>query len=427
MANNVNDMYDLKLRTIIAFVKHEKISYSLILFYMFMEYFRPQTIYPAIDILPYAMITILSCLVVFILESNNFVVKNISNKLIILFGAVIILSTFFGLSFENSFSNWYLFISWLLIYFLIINIVNTESRILVFMLLFLLCSFKMGQFSVRRWLLGGMGYSTYGFGGGPGWFQNSGEFGIQMCVYFPIATYFYFTLKKNWPKWKKWLLAAMPVIGFLGMISSSNRGTLVGGAAVILWMLLKSKHKVKVVPALALVLVLAFQLIPDEQFARFSQAGEDKTSVERIENWKKGLKMAEMYPILGVGYKNWQIADRMYFDGNGLLSHNIFIECMSELGYIGLLIFLLLIIATFWNNHETRKLALAGDNGNNEFIYNMAHALDAALIGYLASGFFVTVLYYPYFWINLSMTVALNNVAKAQFRLIGKNGPYSST
>ena len=30
----------------------------------------------------------------------------------------------------------------------------------------------------------------------------------------------------------------------------------------------------------------------------------------------------------------------------------------------------------------------------------------------MVSGFFVTVLYYPYFWINLAMTVALNTVAK---------------
>jgi hypothetical protein len=41
----------------------------------------------------------------------------------------------------------------------------------------------------------------------------------------------------------------------------------------------------------------------------------------------------------------------------------------------------------------------------------MAHGLDAALIGFLASGFFVTVLFYPFFWINLAMTVALYNAA----------------
>ena len=41
----------------------------------------------------------------------------------------------------------------------------------------------------------------------------------------------------------------------------------------------------------------------------------------------------------------------------------------------------------------------------------MADGLDAALISYLACGFFVTVLFYPFFWINLAMTVALHNAA----------------
>jgi O-antigen ligase len=164
-----------------------------------------------------------------------------------------------------------------------------------------------------------------------------------------------------------------------------------------------------------LVGFLAFQFIPEAQKMRFETAGEDQTSVTRLDNWKKGLEMAEMYPVFGVGYKNWQVADRQFFEGNGLLSHNVFIECVSELGYAGLAVFLCLILVTLTNNAKTRKLVIFNGTMENKFIYNMAHALDAALIGYLVSGFFVTVLFYPYFWINLSLTVALNNVAK--FRL----------
>jgi hypothetical protein len=86
---------------------------------------------------------------------------------------------------------------------------------------------------------------------------------------------------------------------------------------------------------------------------------------------------------------------------------------MSELGYSGLAVFICLILVTLTNNAKTRKLVMINTTIENRFIYNMAHALDASLIGYLVSGFFVTVLYYPYFWINLSLTVALNNVAKS--------------
>lgn len=44
----------------------------------------------------------------------------------------------------------------------------------------------------------------------------------------------------------------------------------------------------------------------------------------------------------------------------------------------------------------------------------MTHGLDAALIGYLISASFVTVLFYPYQWIHVAFIVALNNIAKKQ-------------
>jgi len=408
------DLYKLHYNDIKRYILNEDKAYIIVLLYLFFEYVRPQSLYPVIDILPFGKIIMSMCLITYLTSKKKIKIDNTSTKWMTVFAAVIVLSSFIGLSFSNSVQYWSDFISWILVYYLITHIVNTEKRFLLFIFLFLLCSFKMAQFSTLGWLTAGRGYSSWGFGGGPGWFHNSGEFGIQMCLYFPLAFYFYMSLKDSWPKWKRMVFALLPLTGLTGMLSSSNRGTLVGGAVVIVWMFLKSRHKVKGLCALALVGFLALQFIPEEQKQRIEVAGEDQTSVTRINNWKKGLKMAEMYPAFGVGYKNWQIADRKIFGGNGLLSHNIFIECVSELGYAGLTVFLFLIGSTFTNNNQTRKAVLIiGPNGNM-FLYNMAHGLDAALIGYLVSGFFVTVLYYPYFWINLSMSVALNNIAKSR-------------
>ena len=41
----------------------------------------------------------------------------------------------------------------------------------------------------------------------------------------------------------------------------------------------------------------------------------------------------------------------------------------------------------------------------------MARGLDGSLVGLIVSGSFISVLYYPFFWINFAMTVALNNAA----------------
>jgi O-antigen ligase len=95
------------------------------------------------------------------------------------------------------------------------------------------------------------------------------------------------------------------------------------------------------------------------------------------------------------------------------LPHNFFVEALAELGYTGLLALFFLLIGTFVLNAKTRALARRL-GGSGELSWHIAWGLDGALIGYIASGFFVTVLYYPYLWVNLGMTVAVHlSVARA--------------
>jgi putative inorganic carbon (hco3(-)) transporter len=408
------NLYPLRLRDLIRYLRQEEIAFLLVFIYLFLEYVRPQTIYPAIDVLPYSFLVIVTGMLAVIFGQHRYV-PNAVNGLMFLFLLVILFSSLFAMAPEIAFSHMAEFGGWFLVYFLIIHLVNSESRFLIFMFSFLLYSFKMSQFAFRGWASIGFSYSDWGTGGGPGWFHNSGEFGIQMCVALPLSLYFIFALREHWPKWKLALFALLPFTAVTGMISSSSRGALVGGAAVLLWMTMRSRYKFKAAVALVVVGIGIILALPPEQMERFEESGEDRTSISRIERWNKGLDMASRYPVLGVGYFNWSLADQTYYGGDGQLSHNIYIQALSELGYVGLAVFMLLILYTFINNHQTRKLAAA--RGQN-FIFQMAHGLDAALVGFLVSGFFVTVLYYPYFWINLAMTVALRHIAGREGELL---------
>lgn len=400
-----------------GYLSKERASYWLILIYLFLEYVRPQTLYPVLDFLPWAQIVLIFVPVVFfLLEGQTYNVKNWANLLIILYFGVIVLSSIFAISFEQSFSKWIEFLIWVHVYFLIINIVNNESRFLVFILTFLLYNFKMSQHSFFGWAKHGFGYSSWGTGGGPGWFHNSGEFGIEMCVFFPISLYFIFGLKRHWQWWKKLFFYLMPFTALSGMVSCTSRGAVLGGAAILLWILMKSRHKFKALVIIIVVAVLFQIILPEQSRERFKVVGDDKTSQHRLDRWRKGIEITNEHPFLGIGYFNEDIVYKDFVNKGEIvkgsyLCHNIFIQCMLELGYTGLFVFVLMILFTFINNHRTRKLARENLN-DNLFLYNMAYGLDAALIGLLVSGFFVTVLYYPYFWINLAMTVALNNIAR---------------
>ena len=120
--------------------------------------------------------------------------------------------------------------------------------------------------------------------------------------------------------------------------------------------------------------------------------------------------MAE-YPLLGIGYRNWLTYYRRHYNPTGELVHNIFLEAGAEMGYSGLAAFIAGILATFLMNWRTRRAIRRREGFPARLQYYLAHGLDGALVGYMVAGFFVTVLYYPFFWINLAMTVVLRRVS----------------
>ncbi len=136
--------------------------------------------------------------------------------------------------------------------------------------------------------------------------------------------------------------------------------------------------------------------------------------------------MAREHPLLGVGYANWIPYYSSHYvragsssrelEGRVQLSHNIFIQCMAELGYTGLAAFIVLILGTLWINYRTRRLLRSVRAPPHSFPVQMAYAFDAAMVSYIVNGYFVTVLYYPFFWVNLAFTVALHAIARTTYR-----------
>lgn len=398
------DLFRLRVRAIWRFLQTQPASFWAINFYIFVEYVRPQQVWPSLDVLPWGLTAIALSLVLFVLEGRTPRLRTVAGPLLMVFCAVLVVSSFMALNPSVSFEGWELFFTWILIYVLITNIVTTEQRFFVFILAFLLYSFKMSQHGFRTWMMNGFGFSSWGATGGPGWFHNSGEFGIQMCIFLPLSVEFVLALRPHVGKLTRWFLYLFPVTAVGSMVASSSRGALVGGAAVALWWVWRSKHRVRALVAMVIVAAATWVVIPPEQKARFSTAGEDETSTSRLERWQAGIEMANEHPLFGIGYNNWM-------DYYGPLSHNILIQAWSELGYTGLLALLALIAATFVVNAQTRRLIRPVPTSTS-FLEHMAYGLDGALIGFLVSGFFVTVLYYPFFWINLSMTVALHAAAR---------------
>lgn len=402
----------LELKSLWDATMRQPASVWLICIYFGFEYVRPQSIYPALSGLPLGQVALVATLVAWFAEGMKTRKWIPLDGLVATFSVVVLLSSVTAVDPGLAFSELKVFINWILVYFLVTNVVDRRIAYYLFFGAFLLFSLKMSQHGTRTFVMRGFRFASWGAAGSPGWFQNSGEFAIQMCIFLPLSYYFAQALKERVSRWKYVLLLVVPVTALISVVASSSRGGQIGAAGVILFMILQSKHRIRGLVVAGAVLFAMWQVVPPEQKARFDAMGSDQTSQSRLTYWEDGLEIMNQYPVLGIGYKNWlPYYNRRY--GGQQLSHNIFIEAGSELGYAGLVAFLLLIGGTFYTNLQTRRLS-AGLGEWESFFRSAAYGLDAALVGFMISGFFVTVLYYPFFWVNLAMTAALHVAARRE-------------
>lgn len=415
----MDDFLALKFKSIwIQFLK-EHFSFWMICGYLFIEYVRPQSIIPAIDILPWVKLFILLSFASCLIDNSITWVSDSTNKWMIIFSILIILSivnaTYPDISSEHIIDSF----QWFVIYFLIINIVNSEKRFFIFLLIFLFASFKISFTLARVWAFRGFSFTTWGLMGPPGYFQNSGELAIQMLMFSPIAYQLTLCMKPRLTSFKYWMMLAMPITGAMTVMGASSRGGQIGMAFQVVYTFLRERLSIRSILIALIVMVVGYWVLPDEQLERFSGSGEDKTSQQRLFYWEHGIEMIQDHPWQGVGYFNFAPYYAEHYPEDMLyeqaqLPHNIFIQIGTDTGIPGLILYLFLIYSGFKKTSEVRKLAAKLPTGSF-YYFGLTRGFDAALLGFLIAGQFVTVGYYPFMWIHLAFVVSMKNIVSKQF------------
>lgn len=420
---DITDYYSVNLRAIWKDMKGAGAAFWWLCICLIFEYVRPQTLLPAIDILPWAQISlIMACVTAFTNKDIKWV-ANPGNTLLVLFLLIVVVSSMLAFHPEVSFSKIEIIINWVLIYFLMLTVINSEKKFIVFMLVFLLVNFKMSQFGARDFASRGFSYSNWGTSGAPGWFRDSGDLGIQMTIYIPLSIAFIMSFRQYWGRIKKLIFYLMPVTAVLTLVATSARGPQLGIVAAGIWFLL-NKRNFKV---LLIMLVLGgsiYMLLPEGMLQEYQVAGEDSTSRQRLALWSFGMGVIQEHPVLGVGYFNW--IDYCIFKdpvgpdlGHCMVAHNAYITIAAETGFIGLGLFALITIFILRRNAQTRA---NGRKLGNNFILYIAYALDAGLIAYLIGTVFFTTAWYPIFWVQFAMTAVINEISSRQVKCMEASG-----
>lgn len=272
--------------------------------------------------------------------------------------------------------------------------------------------------------------------------RDENDFCLLMNVLLPFAIFLGFNADNLRGKICYFSLALLYIVG---NISTFSRGGFVGFVAVMVYVFFLSKRKIYFGVIICLLLIVGAIFAPQEYLNEIksidTQSYQRDTGATRVESWKAGWRMFLDHPVIGVGAYNFGVWHADYYDQDknpekmwGRVAHSLYFTLIPEMGLVGTLFFL----GILWNNFkdyrwisslEKRKtLYLAATNLSSEEKSKLSHSINSlyyiscacsgAMVAYLVTGFFISVLWYDYFWKLTSFAVATHNIAQQAKKLI---------
>ncbi len=262
--------------------------------------------------------------------------------------------------------------------------------------------------------------------GPPGSFiYGNNELAFALVMIFPLLRYLFIYASNRWLKYL--IILAMLLIP-LSILASYSRGAALALALISAIMIIKSKKKF-----LAGILIIAiapalYMFMPDKWTNRMDTVKtyeEDSSAMGRIYVWELGYIIAtEESPITGGGfgifgsrYFHSKYNIRITGNSNSYIAsdaHSIYFLILGEHGFIGLFLFLALLVITLfygsWIIHKTKKIERL------TWAKDLAISLQLSILGFASAGSFVGQSYFDLYYHLVALMAVLHYVVKTELK-----------
>jgi O-antigen ligase len=284
------------------------------------------------------------------------------------------------------------FIRGVLIFIVIVNVVRTEARLKALLFLAIATAIFLSIGAINDYRLGLMLIEGYRASGrGTGIFGNTNDMALFLVTVLPISIAFFFG-SRTLPK--KVIHAACAAMMIFGILLSYSRGAFLGMVVVFVFFALKigkrSRFEIAaVVVALTGAIIL---LAPSGYGTRLLSIFVPGLDAEGSADSRRGELLRSLYvalrhPLLGIGMGNYQ--PNMSY--KGLVTHNSYTQVASEMGMTALVLYIMFIVKPL------RKLSVIARETfgarDKSHLYYLALGLQASLLVFMVSSFFLSVAY----------------------------------
>lgn len=215
-------------------------------------------------------------------------------------------------------------------------------------------------------------------------------------------------------------LAILFVATIISIIGTQSRGAFVALVVFAGFFWLRSKHKLSILAALALVLTPTIAFMPSkwsERMETITEATDDASFMGRVDAWTINTKLALAHPLTGAGLRNsYQKEVAKTVDPEraerAKAAHSIYFEMLGGAGFVGLAIYLSLLATGFFSALGLN--ARRGDKGLDPWIPKFGYYAHISLAVFCVGGAAVSLEMWDGYFVIIALIAAAAKLSRAE-------------
>jgi putative inorganic carbon (HCO3(-)) transporter len=230
--------------------------------------------------------------------------------------------------------------------------------------------------------------------------MNKGLFGDPNDLALTLIAILPFTIiqRRSGAYLRNALFVWLPVAVILyGVYATKSRGGVLALAAVIGLLV---RHKLGNYLSFATTGVMLVALL-GAGFVGSRSMSIDQSASGRIDMWSAGMQNLKYSPVWGIGFRNFDTI-------NNKAAHSAFVECFAELGIVGYVLWLGLLLLTL----DDLRLIHASTNEEAADLRTWARAIQVSLIGFLVGSIFLSRAYDVQLFILIGLGTVIGELAR---------------
>jgi probable O-glycosylation ligase (exosortase A-associated) len=222
---------------------------------------------------------------------------------------------------------------------------------------------------------------------------DNNDLALALLTITPLIWYLHLQARRPMLRWS---LAVLALLNMVAVVGSYSRGALLGSGAMLVFLWLKSRNKVRTGVIVLLLVPLVLTMMPQQWFARMDSIGEyqaDGSAMGRVNAWHFAMNVATQNP-LGGGFKTFTPRMFQLYAPNPTdvhAPHSLYFQVLGEHGFVGLLLFVTFLILAWRTGSRVQRFC----KGKSELQWatDLASMCQVSLIGYCTGGAFLTLAY----------------------------------